>query len=416
MRQAHVSIIAPCCVLAAALSHGCGSTRSDDANPGAPAAAADGSSQPAPDDGGTSSGSADDGGSAPGAGTGANYYVSASGDDANAGTSPDHPWATIGKINGMTLQPGDTVHLRGVLTDHFVTDQNGSASAYVTFQGDSTAAAAAVIKGIQLRKSEYVAFSNLEASGSTGVQCGALVTISGSGPVRHVRFSGLQLHDSDRGIAVGNHTSGAVGDHLLFTDTTITNMQCEGVVLDDYAGDAITFDGGQIANTGIHCPWHADGSGCHGIYASGGHGHVINDMTFAKPNLSWDLSMRRANTTVSNSRFSGSLMIEDVNEDETVYHGFYYIFHNTFSGPGTALYQGGNNDHGIPDPGNTWSIYDNTFSSGEIVNFADDGTGYYAYDYDVYMCNNTLDGAVVKMGTSASGVVHDANAHDCPTP
>ncbi|HEX8952550.1 MAG TPA: hypothetical protein VF945_11930, partial [Polyangia bacterium] len=176
------------------------------------------------------------------------------------------------------------------------------------------------------------------------------------------------------------------------------------------------FDGGQITNTGIHCPWHTDGSGCHGIYASGGHGHVINDLTFGQPNLSWDVSMRRANTTVSNSRFSGNLMIENVNEDELVYRGFYYIFHNTFTGPGTALYQGGNNDQGIANPGNTWSIYDNTFSSGELINFADDGSGYYAYDYDVYMCNNTLGGAVVKMGTTAAGVVHDANAHDCPTP
>ncbi len=411
MRRALLALLAPCCVFAAPLLHGCASTRSDDVNPDAPAAPADGSAQSVSDDGGPSSAS-DDGGSAPGAGTGTHYYVSTSGNDANAGTSPARPWATIGKINGMTLQPGDTVHLHGAITDHPITDQSGSASAYVTFEGDGTT----VIKGIQLHKSEYVTFSNLEASGPTGLQCGALVTISGGGPVRHVTFFRLHLHDSDRAIAVGNHTSGTVGDHLLFTDTTIANMQCEGVVLDDYAGDDITFDGGQVANTGVHCPWHADGSGCHGIYASGGHGHVINDMTFGKPNLSWDISMRRANTTVSNSRFSGNLMIENCNEDETVYRGFYYIFHNTFSGPGTALYQGGNNDHGIPNPGNTWSIYDNTFSSGELVNFADDGSGYYAYDYDVYMCNNTLNGAVVKMGTTASGVVHDANAHNCPTP
>lgn len=63
-------------------------------------------------------------------------------------------------------------------------------------------------------------------------------------------------------------------------------MQCEGVVFDDYAGDRITFEGGAISNTGIHCPWHADGSGCHGIYASGGPHHVIDGVTFSAPNRS----------------------------------------------------------------------------------------------------------------------------------
>lgn len=378
------------------MAQGCASARFDDADSGVP------SSVP---DGGPSS-------VADGGGTGTHYYVSAAGDDADVGTSPEHSWRTIGKVNGMKLQPGDTVHLSGTIADHLITDQSGSASASITFEGDGTAR----IKGIQLHASQYVVFSNLEASGTTGVQCGALVTVSGGGPVRHVIFSALRLHDSDRGVAVGNHTSGVVGDHLVFRGTVISNMQCEGVVLDDYAGDAITFDGGQIANIGIHCPWHADGSGCHGIYASGGHGHVINDMTFAKANLGWDISMRRANTTVSNSRLSGNLMIENVNEDEVVFHGFYYIFHDTFSGPGTALYQGGNNDHGIANPQSSWSIYDNTFAAGEVINFAEDGSGYYAYDYNVYMCDNALDGAVVKMGTTASGVVHDANAHDCPTP
>ena len=106
-------------------------------------------------------------------------------------------------------------------------------------------------------------------------------------------------------------------------------MKCEGVAFDDYAGDSISFDGGKISNTGTQCPWHADGSGCHGIYASGGHGHIISHMTFDHPNLSWDISMRRGNTTVSNCTLSGSLMIENCNEDETEYLGSYYIFNNT---------------------------------------------------------------------------------------
>lgn len=384
---------------------------SDDGGAPSPSSKDAGGSASSPGDAGTAS-SPDGGGPAPGAGTGAHYYVSATGNDQSSGTSPSTAWATIAKVNGKTLHGGDTVHLSGTLTDHDITDQNGSAAAYITFQGDGTA----VIKGIHLQKSQYVAFSRLEASGSTGVQCGSLVTIDGSGPVQNVRFSRLDLHDSDRGIGIGNHTSGTVGSDLLFADTTIARMQCEGVVFDDYAGDRITFDGGGISNTGIHCPWHADGSGCHGIYASGGHGHVITGMTFAAPNLSWDVSLRRANTVVSHCAFSGALMLENCNEDETAYNGFYYVFDNVFSGPGTAIYQGGNNDNGIPDPKNTWSIYANTFDSGEVINFADDSAGYYAYDYNVYMCDNALNGASVRMGTTASGVTHDPSSTSCPAP
>lgn len=40
---------------------------------------------------------------------GTTYYVSTSGDDDNNGLSMDSPFKTIGKVNGLILQPGDTV-------------------------------------------------------------------------------------------------------------------------------------------------------------------------------------------------------------------------------------------------------------------------------------------------------------------
>src|SRR5690606_39096740 len=42
----------------------------------------------------------------------AEYFVSPDGNDGNAGTSASRPWKTIAKANA-TLQPGDTVYLRG---------------------------------------------------------------------------------------------------------------------------------------------------------------------------------------------------------------------------------------------------------------------------------------------------------------
>ena len=40
------------------------------------------------------------------------YYVSADGNDANDGMSPDHPWRTLGKVSETPLDPGDGVLFR----------------------------------------------------------------------------------------------------------------------------------------------------------------------------------------------------------------------------------------------------------------------------------------------------------------
>src|SRR6266403_2578139 len=41
------------------------------------------------------------------------YYVSPSGNDSNNGTSQATAWQTIGKVNGVTFSPGDTILFQG---------------------------------------------------------------------------------------------------------------------------------------------------------------------------------------------------------------------------------------------------------------------------------------------------------------
>jgi hypothetical protein len=63
---------------------------------------------------------------------GATYYVSPSGNDANAGTSTSKPWATIGRVNSFLAgttsgpQPGDSILFQrgGVWRDAFIQCQN----------------------------------------------------------------------------------------------------------------------------------------------------------------------------------------------------------------------------------------------------------------------------------------------------
>src|ERR687890_1918664 len=43
----------------------------------------------------------------------ATYYISASGNDANAGTSIATPWRSIARVNSSTFKPGDKILFEG---------------------------------------------------------------------------------------------------------------------------------------------------------------------------------------------------------------------------------------------------------------------------------------------------------------
>lgn len=55
-------------------------------------------------------------------GYGTNYYFSSSGNDANSGLSPAQPWLSFSKLQGVVLQPGDSILLKA--GDVFVTTGN----------------------------------------------------------------------------------------------------------------------------------------------------------------------------------------------------------------------------------------------------------------------------------------------------
>ncbi len=367
--------------------------------------------------GNADAGSADSGTRPPGA---MDYWVSSSGSDSNAGTTSGSPWASIGKVNGVHLNGGDIVHLHGTLTDDLIRNQNGQAGAPVTFRANG----AAVIKGVYLTNASYVDFADLEAKGG-GAFCPAtyaeevvLVSTKGTGSVRFINFTNMYLHDAFRAVDIGMSSPGATHTDINFTNTRIDTMAMDGVVLEDFAGDRFSYVGGSIRNTGAiaHSCAHYD-YGAHGIYASGGHGHVFDGATFGVNLNGWSISMRRGDTTVRNCTFDGGMMLENVNEDPANSHRTYWVHDNVFNagGASAALYQGGYNDpaNGAShQPGNTWMIYDNVFNGSESINFADT-TGDAAF-YDVYMCNNDLDGNVPRMGSTAPGYTHDPSSAKCP--
>lgn len=110
---------------------------------------------------------------------GVNYFVSAAGSDSNNGTSTSTPWLTVGKVNGSTFNPGDTISFRGgdTFTDARLTPpSSGAAGSPIIFTSYGTGRA--TIAPTSLTSSGYKVIDksnvtmdgiNYSSAGSTGV-------------------------------------------------------------------------------------------------------------------------------------------------------------------------------------------------------------------------------------------------------
>ena len=326
--------------------------------------------------------------------TGGTYYVNSStGNDARDGRSAQTAWRTMARVNAATFAAGDVVHLYGTLTDQPIGNPgSGTAAAPITLIGDGPFDGRARVAAIGLTAAEHVVFQNLEASGANQT----LVGLSGTRPVRFVRFENLLLHDGNYGVLV----SSAAATDVTFVATVIRGTYMDGVLLNDAAGDRFSFIGGSITDTGQrgYQPHWA----LHGVYASGGHGHLFDGVEFARNGGGSGLSLRRGDSTVRNCVFRGGTeMLNYNNEDPSGTRRTLLVYRNLFIGDGasTAIYHGGNNDTGVDDPANRWVVFNNTFVNA-AVNFSASGTAGF---YDIYLRNNLFAGSRLTVVAPAAG-------------
>src|SRR4030095_9007494 len=101
------------------------------------------------------------------------YYLSASGDDENDGSSRG-PWRTIDKINRTTLEPGDTVAFEGgsSFSGNLVIRQSGTVAlstpvtSYPTQGGGQEGIFAAAGDGSTIQNAEHIRVSKIKVTGS----------------------------------------------------------------------------------------------------------------------------------------------------------------------------------------------------------------------------------------------------------
>jgi hypothetical protein len=109
-------------------------------------------------------------------GTGTTYYVSTTGRDANSGTNPSSPWASLSKVDATTFRPGDRIlfHSGDSWTGQLWPKGSGSPGAPITIGSygpgnkPSFAGAGTVPDAVKLWNQQYWTITDIDASNYAG--------------------------------------------------------------------------------------------------------------------------------------------------------------------------------------------------------------------------------------------------------
>jgi len=221
---------------------------------------------------------------------GTTYYVSPSGSDANAGTTPVTAWRTVARVNRASLQPGDGVRFEGGQTfsdDTLMPGTSGASGAQIVF-GSYGTGKATLTKGIWFSTVSWLVFQDLAITGAGQGICAS----SGAGS-SHITIQNMAISKVGLGINSSNYAD---------TDWTVQNNSVDqtgdsGMLL---LGERFTVSGNHITNTGT------DSSityGKHGIYLKAANSSATNNTI---RNFSDNgISVRYRNGDIENNTISG---------------------------------------------------------------------------------------------------------------
>ena len=219
---------------------------------------------------------------------GANYYVSASGNDGNNG-SQQSPWATIQHAANVAAA-GATVHVApGTYSGAITTQTSGTATARIRFLSDTQWGAvirASSVDIIWTNQGDYVDIEGFDIAGNDGATCYGIINYAS-----YVRIIGNNIHDLSHDTTACVYGSG------------IDNHNNNGGHDDDVIGNVV-HDVGDINTT---YQFH------HGIYHANLRGHIWNNLVYRCEG--WGIHTWHAanqvtisNNTVFNNNYGGILI------------------------------------------------------------------------------------------------------------
>lgn len=175
------------------------------------------------------------------------YYISPSGNDANAGTSPAAPWQTIGRVNQAVFNPGDTILFQGGATfsGNLIFDANDAGTSQSPIIVGSYGSGRATLSagsgdGITIHDTAGFFLSNLNIQGAgpgvntaTGVDL--LNDLPGVVHLSHVYMDSVDVSGFGFvGIGIGSTTLTGGFTDVSITNSTVHN-DCESGIF-SYAG------------------------------------------------------------------------------------------------------------------------------------------------------------------------------------
>jgi hypothetical protein len=158
----------------------------------------------------------------------ADYYVSAGGSDANAGTTASAPWRTLARVNAVVLRPGDRVLLRagdtfagGLSLDSGDTGTASAPIAIASYGSGRATIHAGTGSGIFAYNTSGVAIANLAITGAGAASSGIsfYTDLPGDAQLPFVRIDNVEVSGFGRdGVEIG-----AWNGRAGFSDVRVTN-------------------------------------------------------------------------------------------------------------------------------------------------------------------------------------------------
>ena len=292
------------------------------------------------------------------------FYVSVSGSDSNAGTSPSAAWRSVARVNSAALQPGDTVLFEGgqSFTDStLMPGGSGSSGDPVRFASYGSGRAS-LTNGIWVPAGRHdLVFDDLDIS-SNGILVASAA--SGSG-VQDITLENSALHDTPQaGVNIqpqDSHWTVSGNSFRHIGDSAIINW-APGTVI---SGNSFTDIGWNPQITYAK----------HGIYAKGAD-MVIDDNDFSDIPNGQAVSIRYHGArvygnTIHDTPYAFAFFDFDTSPAP---QGVSEIYDNkTWNVNGYAFYYGSGTDPNGKPPSVSFVLANNTFqlAGGEAVNLAD---------------------------------------------